>query len=200
MEFYTVPHSRPLAGRMFRELLAASGATHIEAQTNMPVMLALLRSFACNCVEEKILFEDGYATRLRCPAGVFRQSTPKERGLDREWVIEEDGEIMATGGVLYHYNPPYGDIYMEVAETARRRGFGSYMVQELKRICYANGKIPAARCDPSNIASRRTLEKAGFLACGRLLAGEVRATASRRGIARRRRDVHPPGSDRNRRK
>jgi catechol 2,3-dioxygenase-like lactoylglutathione lyase family enzyme len=31
-----------------------------------------------------------------------------------------------------------------------------------------------ARCKPENIASRRTLEKAGMLPCGRILAGKVK--------------------------
>ncbi len=64
---------------------------------------------------------------------------------------------------------------MEVAEEARRQGVGSSLVQELKRVCYEAGKIPAARCDPANIASRRTLEKAGFLPCARVLVGTVAA-------------------------
>ena len=63
---------------------------------------------------------------------------------------------------------------MEVAEPYRRRGYGSYLVQELKRICYERGKKPAARCNVSNAASRRTLEKAGLLPCGHLLVGDVR--------------------------
>jgi hypothetical protein len=46
-------------------------------------------------------------------------------------------------------------------------------VQELKRICYEMGKIPAARCNVANAASRRTLQKAGMLPCGRILLGEV---------------------------
>jgi hypothetical protein len=46
-------------------------------------------------------------------------------------------------------------------------------VQEVKRICYEAGKKPAARTGEDNIASRRTLEKAGFVVCGRLLVGEV---------------------------
>lgn len=50
-----------------------------------------------------------------------------------EWMIESAGEIVATGGILFHYNPPYGDIYMEVAEPHRRLGCGSYLVQEPKR-------------------------------------------------------------------
>lgn len=173
MEFYTFPHARPFATPMFRELLAASEATHIEAQTNMPLMLAMLHRFARNPVEEKILFADRLPTDHPCTAGMFRPATPEDRGAGGEWVVEADGAVVAAGGVLFHYNPPYGDIYMEVSEPARRRGFGTYLVQELKRVCYEAGKLPAARCDPSNLASRRTLEKAGLRVCGRLLAGEV---------------------------
>ena len=35
------------------------------------------------------------------------------------------------------------------------------------------GNIPAARCNPRNIASRRTLQKAGFVPCGKYLNGSV---------------------------
>jgi GNAT superfamily N-acetyltransferase len=62
---------------------------------------------------------------------------------------------------------------MEVHESYRRRGFGSYLLQELKKICYEMGKIPAARCNVANVASRKTLEKAGLLPCGRILTGTV---------------------------
>ncbi len=52
----------------------------------------------------------------------------------------------------------------------------NYRDVEAMRELYRNeaGKIPAARCDPSNFPSCLTLEKAGFLPCGFLLAGEVR--------------------------
>ena len=30
--------------------------------------------------------------------------------------MEVDGEVAATGGILFHYNRPYDDIYMDVAE------------------------------------------------------------------------------------
>jgi len=62
---------------------------------------------------------------------------------------------------------------MEVAKPARRQGFGSYLAQELKRVCYETGKKPAARCNPDNVGSRGTLQKAGFLPCGRLLVRDV---------------------------
>jgi GNAT superfamily N-acetyltransferase len=60
---------------------------------------------------------------------------------------------------------------MGVAEPFRRRGYGGYLIQELKRVCYEMGRIPAARCNASNVASRATLQKAGFLPCARVLTG-----------------------------
>jgi GNAT superfamily N-acetyltransferase len=180
-EYYTLPQARRLALPMFRELLTASQATHVEAQTNNPLMLLMLYDCAKNIIAENILFHDAGATQLACPNGVFRRAAPEDAGAtfphQREpvgkWVVEAHGAVVATGGFLCHYNPPYGDIYMEVAEPARRQGFGSYLVQELKRVCYEAGKKPAARCNPDNVGSRRTLEKAGFLPCGRLLVGET---------------------------
>ena len=173
MEFHT---QRPMgpggAERLFDALLAATGATHVEAQSNMPLMLAMLRARGANVVEEKVLFEDGPGTDLRCPGAVLRPSSRDER-LEGEFALDVDGVVVAHGGILCHYNPPYSDLYMEVAEGARRRGYGAFLVQELRRICHAAGLVPAARCDPSNVASRRTLERAGMRPCGHLLAARV---------------------------
>lgn len=181
IEFYTIPKLRIIARQMFRELLAASKATHIEAQTNIPMMLSMLNDFTVNITARHLLFKDAFPTQLPCPNGVFRRTTPEDmptmfpHHLEPVggWCIEADGAIVATGDFLCHYNPPYGDIHMEVKASSRRQGFGSYIVQELKRVCYEAGKTPGARCSPANVGSRRTLEKAGFILCGELLTGEV---------------------------
>ena len=175
MEFHTLPQHRADALPMFREVLTVSGATHIEAQTNMPLMVNMLYDCATDISDENILFEDGSTTNLSCPGAVFRQRQAGEDGPEGDWVVEMNGAVVAAGGVLYHYNPPYGDIYMEVIPGARRQGIGSYLVQELRRVCCEAGKRPAARCDPDNEASPRTLQRGGLLACGRLLAGKARA-------------------------
>ena len=181
MEFYALPDVRATALPMFRELLAASGATGIEAQTNIPLMLLMFLDCARNITSDVVLFADAVTTRLPCPDGAFRQAGPEDvphifahqHEPVGDWMIEVRGTAVATGGAYYHYNPPYGDIFMEVAEPHRGHGYGSYLVQEVKRVCYEMGKKPAARCDVSNVASRRTLQKAGFLPCARLMVGEV---------------------------
>jgi len=60
---------------------------------------------------------------------------------------------------------------MEIAEPFRRRGFGSWLVQELKREACKLGAVPGARCNPANVASRRTLQKAGFVPFAHILDG-----------------------------
>lgn len=181
MEFHTLPDVRAAALPMFRELLAVSGATHIEAQTNIPLLTLMLFDCARNITSDTILFEDAVTTRLTCSDEVLRQVSPED--IPRifphmhepvgDWMIEVGETVVATGGAYFHYNPPYGDIFMEVAEPHQGRGYGSYLVQEVKRACYEMGKKPAARCGVSNVASRRTLQKAGFLPCARLLVGDV---------------------------
>lgn len=180
-EFYLLPDCRAAALPLFRRLIEASGAARIRAQTNDRLLLLMLYDCAADITAEAVLFEDAFTTHLACPNGFLRTATEadkahlRERDLDEdaEWMIECEGEPVAAGGVLYHYNPPYGDLYMAVSESHRRRGFGSYLVQELKRIAYERGKRPAARCNPDNAASRSTLQKAGMLPCGRILVGEV---------------------------
>jgi GNAT superfamily N-acetyltransferase len=180
-EFHVLPDFLAAASSMFRQLLATSNATKIRAQSNDRMMLLMLYDCATTITSDTILFEDSFATRLLCAKGVFRKlgQANKEKMFEHkhepagEWMIECDGVAVATGGVLFHYNPPYGDLYMEVHESYRRQGFGSYLLQELKRITYEQGKIPAARCSASNIASRNALEKAGMLPCARVLVGDV---------------------------
>jgi len=178
-EFYVLPHCRSSLFDLFSALLSASGAGRIETQSNDSILTAMLHTFAHDVVSESILYHDKIMTALAPAEAFFRCATaaddldiPADQLLSHG-VVEVGGAVAAKGGVLCHYNRHYGDIYMEVAEAYRRRGLGSYLVQELKRICYEQGNIPAARCNTGNIASRKTLQKAGFVPCGHIVTGSV---------------------------
>jgi len=92
------------------------------------------------------------------------------------YVVASTGEVVATGGFMLHYNMPFADLHMEVREDRRRRGFGGFLLQELKKECYLAGRVPAARCELRNEASRATLTKAGLRVCGFMLTGNVGAS------------------------
>ncbi|HEX3988492.1 MAG TPA: GNAT family N-acetyltransferase [Verrucomicrobiae bacterium] len=176
-EFYVLPFYRSRLFDLFSVLLSISKAVAIETQSNDSLLTVMLYTFARDVLSESILFHDKLTTSLAPKGAVFRRATADD-GLDitpeqllSHGIVELEGAVAGKGGILFHYNRPYGDIYMEVAEPFRKRGIGSFLVQELKRVCYERGNIPSARCNVNNIASRKTLQKAGFVPCGYILAG-----------------------------
>jgi len=179
-EFFVLPARRDRVFDLFAAFVDACGSRAIETQTNGDMLGVLAQSLCDSLVAGAILYEDQLTTTLKVPGAHVRASTPadaaelKAKQLDTDkWLVELDGQIAGTGGILYHYNRPYGDIYMGIAEPFRRKGLGSFLVQELKRICYEGGSIPAARCNVSNTASRKTLQKAGFVPCGNIVTGTI---------------------------
>lgn len=179
-ELFIEPRYRHRLLDLAEAVLVASRAAAIEIQTNDPIANVMLHHFGKDIRTEAILFEDAIATHYEISGAIFRHPTPSEASDlsddERQWrgVIELEGVVAAGGGVLFHYNPPYGDVYMDVDEAYRQRGLGTLMVQELKRLCHTRGFRPAARCNPANLASRRTLQKAGFAPCGHILKGIVK--------------------------
>ena len=137
-EFYVFPAHRAHALEFFRQFALAARVARIEAQTNDRLLTLMLFDCATTITSRTILFHDELTTHLVLSGVTFRKATEEDRpgifphtveGVG-DWLVEAVGEIVATGGILFHYNVPYGDIYMEVAERFRRRGFGSYLVQE----------------------------------------------------------------------
>lgn len=180
-EFFVLPQHRGRMFGLFIALLKASGTAVIETQSNDLLLTVMLHTFAPTVSSESILFHDKLTTTHALPGVQFRRVNPDDapqiaqHELDSgaSWVVVVEGVVAAAGDILFHYNRPYGDIYMKVAEPFRRRGVGTYLVQELKRVCYEGGSVPAARCNPKNSASRQTLQRAGFVPCGHILKGTV---------------------------
>jgi hypothetical protein len=139
-EFYVLPQHRLRLFDFFSVLLTATGCTRIETQSNDPLLTPMLHAFAPSTTSGSILFHDKITTHLAPPGALFRPATAADdpqipaHQLPSHGVVEIEGTVAAKGGILFHYNRPYGDIYMEVTEPFRRRGLGAYLVQELKRV------------------------------------------------------------------
>ena len=180
-EYFLLPHHRGRIFDAFLALLASSGVTRVETQSNDVLLTVMLHTFAATVTSESILFHDRLTTAHVLLDAVFRRATPEDAAQiageqlapEATWVVAVGGVVAAAGDILFHYNRPYGDIYMKVGESFRRRGLGTFLVQELKRVCYECGSVPAARCNPQNVASRQTLQRAGFVPCGHIVKGRV---------------------------
>ena len=178
-EYFIMPPFRKHASELFRQLLAASGATLVECQSNDLLLSSMLFEF-CHCVSaDTVLFADYCATGHMLPGALVRRRGEHDIIFEHrvepvgEYVLEVASEVVATGGYMTHYNPPFADLYMEVREECRRRGYASYLLQEVKKECYAHGRVPAARCSLENAASRGALLKAGMRISGFMLKGSV---------------------------
>jgi len=179
-EFYLTPSFRNLSSTVFSELLRSSKAAFIECQSNDLLLTSSLYQYGQNVNSNVILFEDNFTSDIKADTTLFRKRNDNdivfEHSLEPvgDYVLEVNKHIVATGGFLLHYNMPFADLYMEVEEDYRKKGFGSFLIQELKRQCYLTGRVPSARCNIDNVASRATLTKAGLRIAGFLLFGQVK--------------------------
>lgn len=179
-EFFLLPAYRRLAVRAFQSLIQSSGAIFIECQSNDPFLPTLFHEFAEETRSAVVLFDDAYLTELTCPNVEFRAVQASDQVFKHvfeppgTYGLIQNGEVLATGGFLLHYNRPFADLYMEVRADQRRKGLGSYLIQELKKVCYQAGRVPAARTGWPNKASKACLEKAGMGVCGVMLEGKVK--------------------------
>jgi GNAT superfamily N-acetyltransferase len=178
-EFYVIPSFRKLSSAAFSELLHFSKANFIECQSNDLLLTTLLYEYGHDISSDVILFEDNITSDITLDKILFRKRNENEVVFTHkaepvgEYVLELNKEIVATGGFLLHYNMPFADLYMEVREDCRKKGFGSFLIQELKKQCYLTGRVPAARTGKDNVASRATLTKAGLKIAGCMLLGHT---------------------------
>jgi hypothetical protein len=180
-EFYLQHMYRAHAFDLFETFVEASGARLMEIQSNDTLLAVMLHAYARDIWSERIVFSDQLGTALPANGAVMKPLTSgeeirlsiEERAGQAEWLLEVDGQPAGHGAILFHYNRPYCDLAMDVDEPFRRRGFGSYVVQELKRAAYQLGSQPCARCSTENIASRKTLQKAGLVPFAHMLNGTI---------------------------
>lgn len=170
-EFFLVTSFGKYAREIFIQFMNISGAGFIQCQTNYLFLAQMLFEHAHNINAEAILFEDDFETHIDIPGVIFRKEEKPDG--DTEYLLIHGDKIVATGGYVWNYNFPYIDIYYGVEEGERRKGYGSLITQELKKEAYRLKRIPSARCNIKNAASRATLLKAGMRICGYMLEGSL---------------------------
>lgn len=86
------------------------------------------------------------------------------------YVLYSNQILLGTGSIVTKYcSPGYAEIGMYVNNSYRCKSLGTYIVTKLKENCYNNNLTPICNCDYTNTASRKALEKSGFISRDRLL-------------------------------
>jgi GNAT superfamily N-acetyltransferase len=179
-EFYLTPAYRNYSSVIFKQLIDVSTPRYIECQSNDLILSSMLYEYAHKINSEVVLFKDGPVTEMAIPGITVRKREKSDEVFDHkhepdgDYVLISDKQVVATGGFLLHYNFPFADLYMEVHEDHRQKGYGSLLIQEIKKACYLSGRVPAARCGITNKASKATLLKGGMAVAGYMLSGEIK--------------------------
>ncbi|MDQ2715314.1 MAG: GNAT family N-acetyltransferase [Chloroflexota bacterium] len=86
------------------------------------------------------------------------------------FVLYDQQTLVATGECIpSQKQAPYADLGMVVGQAYRGRGLGSSMLIHLKKHCYASGWQAICSCAAGNHASRKAIEKAGFISDQRMV-------------------------------
>ena len=118
-------------------------------------------------------FEDDLAIMQAIGPGLFER--PEEAGnalaAGQVTIYELSGEPIGCGLLTpVRQGAPELDLGVGVLPAWRGQGLGEQIVRHLKRVClHELGVRPVCGCAVENVASRRTLENAGFLTRHRLL-------------------------------
>src|SRR3569833_824144 len=167
-EFYLLPSYRDRTSVIFQQLIKASQAIFIECQSNSVLISSMLYEFAVKISSDVILFEDGPITTLDIPGAIFREWHEGDNIFkhnsepEGSHVLEIAGEVIATGGFLLHYNKPYADLYMEVRKDRRRKGYGSFLIQEKRKNKKKTKHKPTTQKKKTNKTTKTTKQKGGL--------------------------------------
>ena len=86
------------------------------------------------------------------------------------FLLRDGREVLGIGECrISQTQKPYADIGMITNNRYRRQGIGAFLLAQLKDYCYSQAVKPICSCAFDNIASRKTIEKAGFITQHRIL-------------------------------
>jgi len=180
-ELYVLPEWRSFLFQIAEAYMTSARVDAVLGQTNDELMRLVIDQYCAQASVEKVLFESGSDTRLPSRgARVSRRADLKDQKIFEhehepvgDWLLELQGEIIGTGGYLDHYNYPYVDVFLELRPDKRRQGYGSFFLQELKKLATLDKKVPYGRCCVDDIASRRAMERAGMFPCAHIVTGKL---------------------------
>ena len=198
LRFHLRENYQDQAQEIFRWMISTYGIQHAIASTIEPLYFSLCLDFQRSLALHSYLFRDNQRRELSSglSKSIFRKAEESELDdivrfyqantegsgewieaflnahLNREelFVLYDQQTFVATGECIpSQKQPPYADLGMVVARSYRGRGLGSFLLTQLKKHCYEAGWKPICSCEASNRASKKAIEKAGFISEQRMV-------------------------------
>lgn len=193
VEFFALDAALPSLSEVFFAAAEQGGATSAVIKSYDPLALAAatgrptrVMTIGVNCTtwsDERFEPPPGFVARSGnsndlpvlkgVGPGLYERPSAMAYDLQagRITIYEQDGVPVGCGVISpIREGSDTLDIGVGVLPAWRRRGVGEQIVRHLKILCLREHRMrPVCGCAADNIGSRRTLERAGFLASHRLL-------------------------------
>lgn len=198
LRFYLIKEHQAQAQEIFQRIISTYELQYAITSTIEPLYFALCLDFQKRITPQSYLFRDQKRIKVSVDllTHSFRKAEKKEfdalvrfyqentegpgewiepflhKRLDREelFVSSSQSVLRATGECIpSQRQPPYADIGMVVARSYRGRGLGTSILIHLKEHCYEAGWKPICSCTVDNHASKKAIERAGFLSEQRMV-------------------------------
>jgi len=198
LRFHLVEKYQAQAQDIFHWIISAYGIQYAMTSTIEPLYFSVCLNIQKSITPQLYLFRDHrdveFPTDLSCSTlrkaeqrdldGVehfYRKNTEGagewieaflRKRLDREelFVWYHQQTLVATGECTPSQSQsPYADLGMVVDRSYRGKGLGSATLLLLKKYCYKRGWKPICSCAVDNHASKKAIEKAGFLSEQRIV-------------------------------
>lgn len=205
-ELFVIPAHRDHMDAVLADAVAQLGITHAWAATFDPVVHAACTRLARSSEALGFSFRTLNDVALPTPEPLpsERVATPDDIALittvNHPEVFDDPADIepwVANGWVTLFEQPeglvgfglcspagahtPACDIGIRVCEAFQRRGLGAWIVQRMAARARSQGLVPTAGCAIENTISRRTLERAGYVADHHLVSFDLRPHEPRSG-------------------
>lgn len=199
LRFHLEGNALDRAQEIFHWMLSTYGIQHATVSTIEPLYFSLCLDVQRNIMLHSYLFRDHQPRVLpsNLNASLFRQADTSEfdeivrfyqantegpgewieaflnmrLARDELFVLYDQHTLVAAGECIpSQKQPPCADLGMVVARSYRGRGIGSFILTQLKNRCYEAGWKPICSCEASNHASKKAIEKAGFISEQRIVS------------------------------
>ena len=197
LQFYLLPKFLSEGLKIFKEYITHTGIKKGIVGTNNPIYLSLALHDVEDVKIHTYLFSDNVEVNLEKKEGNLKKCQEKDTeviidfchqsvGAPKEWlagyisrlinkgevfVLGKGEEIIGTCEIRESRSAPeFADLGMIVSPKFRKRGYGTYLLSEAKRIAKERGKEPICSCEIENMGSLKSIQKCGFVSLYQLLS------------------------------
>lgn len=197
LQFYISPKYLSRGEEIFQDFIKENDIKNGIVGTNNPIYLSIASNFVQELKVHTYLFRQKNEVSISHKEGILRECQPENLesiinfchhsiGAPKEWlkeylenlthkreifILELEDQIIGTCEVRKSETATaFADIGMIVSPDHRRKGYGTFLLNQAAKIAQEWERTPICSCEKSNPGSLKSIHNCGFISIHRLLS------------------------------